>query len=445
MSNKDKTCDFCGKGDSEVEAFLPTQDKEHIICDLCIRKNSALLEADARSNAGEDEVEGPGNIEIKMHTPQEMYDHLDQYVIGQDSAKRYLSSAVYNHYKKLLHEHENRVKFKKEDGTEEEVKLDKSNVLMIGPSGSGKTYLVKHLAEMTNVPFIIADATSLSQAGYVGDDVEVMLTRLVQSAQGNTAQEKIKRAETGIIFIDEIDKISKMGAGASITRDVTGEGVQHSLLKLLEGTIANVPMDAGRKHPQMPTMQVDTSKILFVCGGAFSHLTDIIEKRVNKDSSGLGFGSDTTTKKAKEELKEKMIHDVVQEDLIEYGMIAEFVGRVPVVVTLDKLSHDEMKRILTEPKDAILKQYSVLFGMDEKELDISEEVLDIVVKKAYDMKIGARALRSVMEKILNDYMFTAPTSSEKVIKITEKFARQRLQIKEKIKKSSKDKIVDKAA
>ena len=420
MANTFKKCSFCDTARDEAGKLLPTPDGKGAICASCIEKGYALLHMDDVKNSDTSEE---GRVAIRMYTPKEMQEHLNQYVIGQDDAKKYLCSAVYNHYKKLKH-------FQGREAGD--IELDKSNVLMLGPSGCGKTYLVQKLADMFGVPFVIGDATTFSQAGYVGDDVETMITRLFQKATGSTIEEKIMRCETGIVFIDEIDKIRRMGAGASITRDVSGEGVQQSLLKLLEGTQANVPLEMGRKHPNAPSIVIDTSRILFICGGAFAHIGEVIEKRINKGKSGLGFGAETISKSELEAQKTKLLHKVSTEDLIEYGLIPEFVGRLPVHVTLDQLNQEQLEKILLEPKNAILKQYKLLFEMDGKELVFTEDAIKLVVEKAFEMKVGARALRSIMERVLNDLMFDIPSSKEKVFTIDKAFAEERFRKQERL-------------
>ncbi len=413
-------CSFCGTPRKEAGKLMPTPDGKEAICSKCIDKSHALLHMDDVR----DEEHTEGQVHIRMYTPKEMLDHLNEYVIGQDDAKKYLCSAVYNHYKKLRHFQS------REKG---DIELDKSNVLMLGPSGCGKTYLVQKLADMFGVPFVIADATTFSQAGYVGDDVEMCITRLFQTAKGNTVEEKVMRAETGIIFIDEIDKIRRMGTiGASNSRDVSGEGVQQALLKLLEGTQAHVPIEMGRKVPGQPQIMIDTTRILFICGGAFAHIAEVIEKRVNKSKSGMGFGVESLTKTQLEEQKHKLLHQVSTEDLIEYGLIPEFVGRLPVHVTLDQLNEEQLKKILLEPKNAILKQYKLLFEMDDKELVFTEEAIDLTVKKAAEMKVGARALRSIMERVLNDLMFDIPSSKEKTFTIDKAFVEERFRRQERL-------------
>ena len=374
-------CSFCGKTEDQVRKLVAGPDGAYI-CDECIGICSEILV---------EEMQGipMGTDGVNLLTPREMKAILDDYVIGQEEAKKVLSVSVYNHYKRILNE------------KTVDVELQKSNILMLGPTGSGKTLLAQTLARVLNVPFAIADATTLTEAGYVGEDVENILLKIIQAADYDIA-----RAEHGIIYIDEIDKITRKSENASITRDVSGEGVQQALLKIVEGTIASVPPQGGRKHPHQELLQIDTTNILFICGGAFEGLDKIIETR--QDTKAIGFGA--TIGKTKEERNVgEILRQVMPQDFIKFGLIPEFIGRVPVVVSLDALDEDALVRILTEPKNSLVKQYKKLLELDGVTLDFEDGALREMAKKALERKTGARGLRSIMEKTMMDVMFEAPS------------------------------------
>ena len=397
MAKEKLECSFCGRKKPETNLLIAGIDAH--ICDKCIEQANGIVVEELKSNVK------PNIGDLVLRKPKEIRAFLDKYVIGQDQTKKVMAVAVYNHYKRLMQQE-----------VEDEVEIEKSNIIMVGQTGTGKTLVAKTIAKMLDVPLAIVDATVLTEAGYVGEDVESILTRLLQAADYDVA-----KAERGIVFIDEIDKISRKGDNPSITRDVSGEGVQQALLKLLEGTVVNVPPKGGRKHPDQKFVEVNTQNILFIAGGAFDGIEKIISKRLNRQAMGY-----STSKNVDNINKDNLLQYIIPKDIKDFGLIPEIIGRLPVLTHMDPLDRETLRAILTEPKNALIKQYKKLFLMDEVEFNITDEALDFIVDKALEYKLGARGLRSLCEAILTDAMYDLPSSDEKTLDIDKEYAQHTL-------------------
>lgn len=392
-------CSFCGRDKKDVSILIAGISGH--ICNYCIEQANNIAKEEAKEKVS------AGSFKLNLLKPAEIKKHLDEYVIGQDQAKKILSVAVYNHFKRIQ---------QRPIGKDEEVEIEKSNIIMVGETGTGKTLLARTISKVLNVPFCIADATVLTEAGYVGEDVESILSRLLQAADYDVAA-----AERGIVFIDEVDKIARKSDNPSITRDVSGEGVQQALLKLLEGSVANVPPQGGRKHPEQKMVAINTKNILFICGGAFDGITKKIARRIDSQPLGYNVG------KNKEEIdKENLLQYIAPQDLKSFGLIPELIGRLPILTFLDPLDKSSLRRILTEPKNSLIRQYVKLFELDGVKLTFEKSALDLIVEKAIEFKLGARGLRSICEAIMVDAMYEAPSSNEKELKITNRYALEKL-------------------